>query len=176
MAECLRAATPADAAALAAIDAVCNPSPWSADAFAETLARAPALVALDAGGAIAGFVVISVVADECEILGSRFRFLHVERCAGFKAGALNIALRHTDPAASVIAVIDSDYVVRADWLANLTPHFADPKVAIVDANTRETFGGGHLPGARWYREGPSLAAVLPADKATRLVFYCSGPS
>ncbi len=73
------------------------------------------------------------VADQCEILGSRFRFFHVERCVGFKAGALNIALRHTDPAATVIAVIDSDYVVRADWLANLTPHFADPKVAIVQA-------------------------------------------
>ena len=52
----------------------------------------------------------------------------------------------------------------------------DPRVAIVDANTRETFEAGHLPGARWYRSGPSLASVLPADKATRLVFYCASPS
>lgn len=52
----------------------------------------------------------------------------------------------------------------------------DPRVAIIDANTPETFEEGHLPGARWYREGPSLAAVLPADKTTRLVFYCTSPS
>ena len=52
----------------------------------------------------------------------------------------------------------------------------DPRVAIIDANTPETFQEGHLPGARWYREGPSLAAVLPADKTTRLVFYCTSPS
>ena len=52
----------------------------------------------------------------------------------------------------------------------------DPRVAIVDANPRETFQAGHLPGARWYRSGPSLASVLPADKATRLVFYCASPS
>jgi hypothetical protein len=52
----------------------------------------------------------------------------------------------------------------------------DPGVAVVDANTYDTFREGHLPGARWYRAGPSLASVLPADRATRLVFYCTGPS
>jgi ribosomal-protein-alanine N-acetyltransferase len=68
MAERLRAATPADGAALAAIDAVCNPSPWSAEAFAETLARAPGLLATDDDDCACGFVVVSIVADECEIL------------------------------------------------------------------------------------------------------------
>ena len=52
----------------------------------------------------------------------------------------------------------------------------DPRVAIIDANTPEIFQEGHVPGARWYRSGPSLASVLPADKTTRLVFYCTSPS
>ncbi len=52
----------------------------------------------------------------------------------------------------------------------------DPRVAIVDANPPEVFREHHVPGARWYREGPSLAAVLPADKTTRLVFYCASPA
>lgn len=52
----------------------------------------------------------------------------------------------------------------------------DPRVAIIDANTPESFRKAHLPGARWYREGPSLAAVLPEDRSARLVFYCSSPS
>jgi rhodanese-related sulfurtransferase len=51
-----------------------------------------------------------------------------------------------------------------------------PKVAIVDANPREVFDEGHLPGARWYRSGPSLASVLPEDRSAKLVFYCASPS
>ncbi len=73
------------------------------------------------------------VADACQILGPRFKFLHVDQVSGFKAGALNLTLRETDPAAEIVAIIDSDYVVRADWLRNLVPYFGDPKIAIVQA-------------------------------------------
>jgi hypothetical protein len=52
---------------------------------------------------------------------------------------------------------------------------SQPDVAIIDANTRETFRKNHLPGARYYKSAP-LAQVLPADKSTRLVFYCASPS
>ncbi len=51
----------------------------------------------------------------------------------------------------------------------------DPRVAIVDANPRDVFERAHVPGARWYREGPSLASVLPPDKGAKLVFYCASP-
>ncbi|MDE3073274.1 MAG: glycosyltransferase, partial [Pseudomonadota bacterium] len=67
----------------------------------------------------------------CEQLGKRFRFFHLEPWPGYKAGALNFGLKETDPAADVVAVIDADYEVRHDWLATLTGHFHDPKVAVV---------------------------------------------
>ncbi len=67
----------------------------------------------------------------CEKLGKRFRFFHLEPWPGYKAGALNFGLKETDPRADVVAVIDADYVVRHDWLATLTGHFHDPKVAVV---------------------------------------------
>ncbi len=51
----------------------------------------------------------------------------------------------------------------------------DPRVVIVDANPYEVFQQGHVPGARWYGDAPTLAAVLPADRTTRLVFYCASP-
>jgi exo-beta-1,3-glucanase (GH17 family)/cellulose synthase/poly-beta-1,6-N-acetylglucosamine synthase-like glycosyltransferase len=73
------------------------------------------------------------VEAHCATLGPRFRFFHVNPLAGFKAGALNFALRHTDPGAAVVAVIDSDYVVQPGWLRDLAPAFADPKLAIVQA-------------------------------------------
>ncbi|MBF0179199.1 MAG: glycosyltransferase [Magnetococcales bacterium] len=73
------------------------------------------------------------VRDHCAKLGERFRFFHVDPLAGFKAGALNHALRHTDPRAEVVAVIDSDYLVERDWLRDLTPQFLNPEIAIVQA-------------------------------------------
>ncbi len=65
------------------------------------------------------------VKAHCRKLGSRFRFFHVAPLAGFKAGALNFALRETSPEAAVVAVIDSDYVVSPNWLRDLMPHFAE---------------------------------------------------
>lgn len=73
------------------------------------------------------------VRDYCETLGPRFRFFHESPLAGFKGGALNYALGKTDPRAEVVAVIDSDYCVQPDWLHDMVPHFADPKIAVVQS-------------------------------------------
>ena len=73
------------------------------------------------------------VEAHCQSLGSRFHFYHEDQLAGFKAGALNYALARTSPEAEVVAVIDSDYVVTANWLRDLVPLFTKPSVAIVQA-------------------------------------------
>ena len=58
--------------------------------------------------------------------------LHAE-LQGFKAFALGIALEHTAPEAEVIGVLDADYIVHPDWLKDLVPAFADPRVGLVQA-------------------------------------------
>ncbi len=63
----------------------------------------------------------------------RFHFFHQDPLPGFKAGALNFALAQTAPDTVVIAAIDSDYQVFPLWLRDLTPQFARPEVAIVQA-------------------------------------------
>ncbi|TLY72647.1 MAG: glycosyltransferase [Gammaproteobacteria bacterium] len=73
------------------------------------------------------------VEAHCAQLGPRFRFFHVAPLAGFKAGALNYARARTAPDAEIVAVIDSDYVVDARWLRDLTPAFRDQRIAIVQA-------------------------------------------
>jgi len=73
------------------------------------------------------------VEAHCAALGARFRFFHVAPLAGFKAGALNYALERTAADAAIVAVIDSDYVVDARWLRDLTPVFEDERIAIVQA-------------------------------------------
>jgi cellulose synthase/poly-beta-1,6-N-acetylglucosamine synthase-like glycosyltransferase len=71
------------------------------------------------------------VEAHCRMLGERFRFFHVDRLAGAKAGALNFALRHTAPDADLIGVIDSDYEVNPDFLAALVGYFDDPHMGFV---------------------------------------------
>ncbi|HEY0766588.1 MAG TPA: glycosyltransferase, partial [Steroidobacteraceae bacterium] len=73
------------------------------------------------------------VEAHCAQLGAQFRFFHVAPLAGFKAGALNYALERTAPDAEIVAVIDSDYLVDARWLRDLTPGFHDRRIAIVQA-------------------------------------------
>ncbi len=73
------------------------------------------------------------VEAHCRLLGSRFRFFHVDPLAGFKAGALNFALRETAAEAEIVAVIDSDYLVDKNWLDAMVPQFIQPNMAIVQA-------------------------------------------
>ncbi len=62
-----------------------------------------------------------------------FHFFHLPKWPGFKAGALNFALDHTNPLTQVVGVVDADYEVTPDWLSDLVPHFMDTKVAVVQA-------------------------------------------
>jgi exo-beta-1,3-glucanase (GH17 family)/cellulose synthase/poly-beta-1,6-N-acetylglucosamine synthase-like glycosyltransferase len=73
------------------------------------------------------------IQDHCRALGERFKFINVENVKGFKAGALRIAMDRTDADAEIIGVIDADYVVDTDWLKDLVPLFADPRVGLVQA-------------------------------------------
>jgi exo-beta-1,3-glucanase (GH17 family)/cellulose synthase/poly-beta-1,6-N-acetylglucosamine synthase-like glycosyltransferase len=73
------------------------------------------------------------IEEHCRTLGDRFKFLNVDKLAGFKAGALRLALEHTASDAEIIGVLDADYVVEPDWLKDLVPGFADPAVGLIQA-------------------------------------------
>jgi exo-beta-1,3-glucanase (GH17 family)/cellulose synthase/poly-beta-1,6-N-acetylglucosamine synthase-like glycosyltransferase len=73
------------------------------------------------------------VAEHCARLGARFRFFHLGKWPGYKAGALNFALRETAPDAEIVGVLDSDYIVSPDWLRCMAPAFADREVGFVQS-------------------------------------------
>jgi exo-beta-1,3-glucanase (GH17 family)/cellulose synthase/poly-beta-1,6-N-acetylglucosamine synthase-like glycosyltransferase len=73
------------------------------------------------------------VAEHCARLGPKFRFFTLGKYAGFKAGALNFALRETASDAEIVGVIDSDYIVDPDWLRCMAPAFADPKIGFTQS-------------------------------------------
>jgi len=49
-----------------------------------------------------------------------------------------------------------------------------PGFAVFDANVPEIWEKNHLPGAV-HVTGKKVAGLLPADKQTTLVFYCTNP-
>jgi cellulose synthase/poly-beta-1,6-N-acetylglucosamine synthase-like glycosyltransferase/exo-beta-1,3-glucanase (GH17 family) len=73
------------------------------------------------------------IQDHCRMLGERFKFINAEKVQGFKAGALRIAMDRTAADAEIIGILDADYVVDPEWLKDLVPVFADPRVGIVQA-------------------------------------------
>jgi len=73
------------------------------------------------------------IEEHCRLLGERFKFVRAENVTGYKTGALRLALAHTAADAEIIGIIDADYVVAADWLRNLAPLFADPRVGFVQS-------------------------------------------
>jgi exo-beta-1,3-glucanase (GH17 family)/cellulose synthase/poly-beta-1,6-N-acetylglucosamine synthase-like glycosyltransferase len=73
------------------------------------------------------------IQDHCRMLGERFKFINAEKVKGFKAGALRIAMDRTAADAEIIGILDADYVVEPDWLKDLVPAFADPRVGLVQA-------------------------------------------
>jgi hypothetical protein len=77
------------------------------------------------------------VQEHCRRLGGRFRFFHVDRLPGAKAGALNFALRHPAPDAELISIVDSDYKVKPDFIASIVGYFDDPAMGFVQ--TRQAY-------------------------------------
>ena len=73
------------------------------------------------------------IEEHCRLLGERFKFLRADNVAGFKAGALRLAMANSAADAEVIGIIDADYVVDASWLKDLVPLFRDPSVGLVQA-------------------------------------------
>lgn len=52
----------------------------------------------------------------------------------------------------------------------------DARLAVFDANSRETYDEHHVPGATWVRYDAVTAEVLPTDHTASLVFYCANES
>jgi len=73
------------------------------------------------------------VQDFCACGPAHLRFFHVEEMSGYKSGALNYALAHTDARAEIIGVVDADYTVRPLWLKDLVPLFTQASLASVQA-------------------------------------------
>lgn len=73
------------------------------------------------------------VAEHCARLGPQFRFFHLGPWPGFRAGALNFALRETAPDAAFVGIVSAGHVVRPRWLRRVVRLFRDPGLGMVQS-------------------------------------------
>jgi cellulose synthase/poly-beta-1,6-N-acetylglucosamine synthase-like glycosyltransferase len=74
----------------------------------------------------------------------RFKIVHRPSREGFKGGALQVALQHTDPQAEFVIVWDADVVPFADSIHTYLPHFFNGNVN-GNGNGRTRNGGAQPP-------------------------------
>jgi exo-beta-1,3-glucanase (GH17 family)/cellulose synthase/poly-beta-1,6-N-acetylglucosamine synthase-like glycosyltransferase len=74
---------------------------------------------------------VAAFADQCG--DHRLRFFRLPQWPGFKAGALNFALRQTDPEAGWVGVVDADYLVDPRWIQAVSGYFQDPTTGLIQA-------------------------------------------
>jgi len=70
-------------------------------------------------------VVWKPVEKYCNELGNNFKFFHIDKLEGFKAGALNFALNETSSEAEFVVVVDADYEVKPQFLKEALSYFVD---------------------------------------------------
>ena len=90
--------------------------------------------------------------------GLDIKYLHRTDRSGFKAGALDAGL--ASARGEFVAIFDADFIPTADFLTRLMPHFADAKVAMVQARW------GHIN--QDYSLLTKIQSILLDRKSTRL--------
>ncbi|MDO8498316.1 MAG: glycosyltransferase [bacterium] len=71
------------------------------------------------------------IQEYCQKLRKTFKFFHIDRLPGFKAGALNYIQSKVNPKTKFVAVIDADYQVKPDFLKKALKYFTNNKIALV---------------------------------------------
>src|SRR5579862_1940179 len=103
----------------------------------------------------------------------RVKFVHVDHLPGYKSGALNLALAlHTNPRAEVVGILDSDYIVSSDWLAETMGYFADPNVAFVQTpQDYRDYGGNRYLTACYDAYRYFFASSMPSRNERNSIIF-----
>ena len=102
-----------------------------------------------------------------------FTYLHRADRTGFKAGALNHALRLTPADAELIAVVDADYHVEPEYLKETVGYFIDPGLGFVQTpqdyrNIHQSF----LTKQYYFADGYFYRAMLPSRNEVNSTSFC----
>jgi cellulose synthase/poly-beta-1,6-N-acetylglucosamine synthase-like glycosyltransferase len=103
----------------------------------------------------------------------RIEYLHRKDRTGYKAGALNAAVRTLPPEVEFLAVVDADYWIVPSFLRSVVGHFSDARLGFVQTpqdyrNVDESFL------TRQYKQAESYFyhAVMPSRNEENTIIFC----
>lgn len=102
-----------------------------------------------------------------------FTYIHREDRRGFKAGALNNALRHTPRDVEIVSVIDADYHVEPEYLRETVGYFIDPALGFLQTpqdyrNIHQSF----LTRQYYFADGYFYRAIMPSRNEANAISFC----
>ncbi len=72
-----------------------------------------------------------------------------------------------------VATPDAEIELAKLTMAEVEQRLGQPGVFLFDANPKDFYEHGHLPGAQWVKFDAVTAEQLPPDHAATLIFYCA---
>ena len=87
-------------------------------------------------------------------------YVHRENRKGFKAGAINNALRLYGDKYDLFAIFDADQKPRADFFEHVLPYFDDPRIAFVQVPQRYTELRSQIAYGAKFQQEPFLRRIM----------------
>ena len=111
------------------------------------------------------------IEEACTKLGRKFCFFHMDYCPGYKAGALNLARKLSSTLTEIVAVVDSDYLVKESWLRRLVPAFEQENIGIVQApqDHRSELSTRFQKGCFWEYTGFFQIGMVQRNEANAII-------
>ena len=102
-----------------------------------------------------------------------FLYIHRTDRRGFKAGALNHALKFTPPDVEIISVIDADYHVEPEYLRETVGYFIDARLGFLQTpqdyrNVHQSF----LTRQYYSADGFFYRAIMPSRNEANAISFC----
>jgi len=109
--------------------------------------------------------------------GPALKIVHREKRSGFKGGALNEALKHMDPRAEYVVVLDADFVPAPDLIKSFLSYLAVTSAASIFERVIEMdrkFAAGEISVENYLSERESLVAQVVGRKSVREALKAGG--
>ena len=99
--------------------------------------------------------------------------LHPSSMKTLRRAGIGLALSVAFAAVGAHASEAKDEGFGSLTIAQVSDLVARKSASIYDNNGKDRWQKGHVPGAKWVAPDAVTASDLPADKASKLVFYCA---
>ncbi|EQB72511.1 MAG: hypothetical protein AMDU1_APLC00007G0004 [Thermoplasmatales archaeon A-plasma] len=117
-------------------------------------------------------VKVARIQANCEKLA--VKFVHRDSRRGYKAGAINDALKEVSPEYEFLAVFDADQMPTPRFFNGITGYFQDKKIAVVQLPQSYTSIQTNISRASFYQQEVFLRKIMRARNGTSAFILGSG--